>query len=295
MNPEPANATNNMPQQANQSSANVKSPLVLTMMLSILALVLPLLGLVVLHIFTNGASGLLPIIGSNLFLLIAVILCWIAIKKRGLRKSIPIVVAAVIGICLYIFAGGHAVNSTKYSYADTGSNFSTVQAGGMSFSKPTQFTETAKKSGQNFSTASFAHLLPSGYPVGYIFTFSYKDSHTNDKKYVSGVNDFMDGRVNNDFRTQYIAAIKKQVFDSYPGYSATLGEPQKFTNANIKSNAWSFDLDVTNDSQQVKPMKGKLIYVLGNGTIYYFALMITENNWTPNMATWQTVLGSLKL
>lgn len=105
----------------------------------------------------------------------------------------------------------------------------------------------------------------------------------------------MAGTVKNSYRTQYIESIKKQVFDSYPGYSAKLSEPQKFTNANIKKNAWSFDMDITSSNSQIKPMKGKLVYALGDGVIYYFSLMITKDNWTSNMATWQTMLGSLKL
>lgn len=220
-------------------------------------------------------------------------------KKTALVVSL--LVASAIGALVYLTLFTGLINiqladKTKYNYQKNSSKeFSTVQAAGISFSKPTQFTTTAKQHDSNFSTESFAHLSSIKYPLGYIFTFSYKDSHANDKKYVEGINDFMSGAVKNSYRTQYINAIKKQVFDSYPGYSANLGEPQKFTNANIKKNAWSFDLDVTSANPQVKPMKGKLVYALGDGVIYYYALMVTKDNWAPNMATWQTVLGSLKL
>lgn len=165
----------------------------------------------------------------------------------------------------------------------------------MSFSKPQQFTATAQKSGPNYSTQSFTHYILDKYPLSYIFTFSAKDSHTTDKDYIKGVNDFMSGAVKNSYSAKYIDNIKKQVFDSYPGYSAKMSEPQKFTNANITKNAWSFDLEITSVNPQIKPMKGKLVYVLGPGTVYYFSLMVTQDNWASNMATWQTVLGSLKL
>ncbi len=228
----------------------------------------------------------------------------VGIKSKRPRKVpliITLLVASILGTIGYltlttglINVGGSSV--TKYNYQNAnGDEFSTVQAGGMLFSKPSEFTATAKKSDQNYSTESFAHFGSRNYPLSYIFVFSYKDSHTNDAEYIKGINDFMSGAVKNSYSADYIDAIKKQVFDSYPGYDATLSAPHKFTNANIKKNAWSFDLDITNADPTIKPMKGKLVYVLGPGTIYYFSLMVTEDNWTQNITTWQTVLDSLKL
>lgn len=225
-------------------------------------------------------------------------------KRAGKTKFITtLLIASAIGVLGYItmFTGLinvkiPGIDKTKYSYQNTGSNeFSTVQSAGMTFSKPQEFTSTAQKSGPNYSTQSYTHYILDKYPLSFIFTFSTKDNHTADKDYVKGVNDLMSGAVKNSYRTQYLDSIKKQVFDSYPGYTATMGEPQKFTNANIKNNAWSFDLDITSMNPQVKPMKGKLVYVLGQGKIYYFSLMVTQDNWASNMSTWQTVLSSLKL
>lgn len=288
----PAPVTDIKPQQQTPAPGAAKS----VYALAIAALLLPCLGLLVLYIFADSKSFFWPFLGANLLVLAALVLCWVAIKNRGLAKAAPVIVAAILGVCILAFFPKHdTVDTIKYGYAGNAARFSSVQSAGMSFSKPTEFTSTNKKSDQNYSTESFAHQSTTGYPLGFIFTFSYKDSHTNDKKYVQGVNDFMSGAVKNQYRTEYINAIKKQVFDSYPGYSATMSEPQKFTGANIKNNAWSFDLDVTSNNPQVKPMKGKIVYALGNGTIYYFALMVTGENWAPNMSAWQAVLGSLKL
>lgn len=254
---------------------------------------------------SSKMSAVLKTIVALLIPPLGLILAFMTIADKKRPKKAPLVIslliASAIGAVVYLtlltgLINIQFVNRTKYHYQNTNSNeFSTVQAAGMSFSKPVQFTATAKQNGSNYSTQSFTHLSSIKYPLGYIFTFSYKDSHASDKKYVAGINDFMSGAVKNSYRTQYIDAIKKQVFDSYPGYSANLSEPQKFTNANIKKNAWSFDLDITSANSQVRPMKGKLVYVLGDGVIYYYALMITKDNWASNMATWQTVLGSLKL
>lgn len=243
---------------------------------------------------------LIPPLGLILVLLASV-------DKKRPKKIMPVIVlliASAVGIAGYfvtvktnlINVKVPFVDWTKYNYQSTNPNeFSNVSAAGMSFSKPSQFTTTAKKTGQSYSTESFVHFDPSKYPLAYIFTFSIKDSHTTDEKYIKGINDFMSGTVQNSYRTAYIEGIKKQVFDSYPNYNATLSEPQQFTNANIKKNAWSFGLDITNPDPQIKPMKGELVYVLGVGKIYYFSLMVTKENWAPNMAIWQTVLGSLKL
>ncbi len=227
----------------------------------------------------------------------------------GMKSIIPrkatvvtsLLAASVLGALVYITLGTGWINIngggvTKYNYQAANNNkYPIVQAGGMSFPKPSEFAQTAKANTPNYSTASFVHMDSYKYPLSYIFAFSYKDSHASDDKYVKGVNDFMTGTVKNSYSVQYIDAIKKQVFDSYPGYNATLGMPQKFTNANIKKNAWSFDLDVTNSNPQVLPMKGKLVYVLGPGVIYYFSLMVTNEDWAPNMATWQAILGGLSL
>lgn len=227
-------------------------------------------------------------------------------KKRprrtpGVAALLTVSILGIIGYLIIAQTGSinvklPGINRARYDYQSNNSNeFSPTVSAGISFSKPTQFNSTAKKDASNYSTESFAHLGPMNYPLGYIFTFSYKDNHTKDAKYVKGVNDFMSGAVKNSYSKAYIDAIKKQVFDSYPGYSAQLGQPHKFTNANIKKNAWSFDLNILSSNAQIKPMQGKLVYVLGNGVIYYFSLMVTKDNWTPNMATWQTVLSSLKL
>jgi len=242
------------------------------------------------------AALLIPPLGLALAIIIGV-------KSKRPRKAfltITLLVVSIIGTVGYIYLNQHVVityrNPTAYNYQSAkAGELSTVQAAGMSFLKPSEFTSTAKKSDQNFSTESFSHLNQGNYPLGHIFVFSYQDNHASNSDYIKGVNDFMSGAVKNTYSQQYMEAIKKQVFDSYPSYSATLGAPQKFVNANIKENAWSFSLDITSSNPQVKPMKGKLVYVLGPGTIYYFSLMITQDNWVPNMATWQAMLSSLKL
>jgi hypothetical protein len=224
--------------------------------------------------------------------------------KMSLKKAITILAIALafIGLVYAVFHGylnlRGRVDKTRYTYQNTkAGEYSTVNVGGLNFSKPSEFSSVFKKTDDKYDIAAFTHSASTGYPIGYLMVISFKDSLPSKEKYIHDVNAIMATDSKNQQHVEYISGIKKQVFDSYKsaGYSVNLAEPHKFTNDSIKENAWSFDLTTTNSNPKVLPMHGKLIYALAPGNFYYFSVMAVKNNWTPNLAAWQFMINSLKI
>jgi len=69
------------------------------------------------------------------------------------------------------------------------------------------------------------------------------------------------------------------------------------TNTNIKSNAWKFDVSITNGSNvnKISNVEGKAVLVAGKRTFYYFLIDSVDQTWKNNQKVWQQVLDSIKV
>ena len=226
-------------------------------------------------------------------------------SKRPKRASLitTLLMASTIGIFGYLTMGTGLINlptrsRINYQYQNTNANeFSPASVGGLSFSKPAEFSTAFKKTDKSYDIVALTHKATNGYPIGYIMAISFKNDLASDQKYIHDANAVMALASGNPQQSKYISDINHQVFDSYrsAGYSVTLSGKTKFTNTNIKDNAWSFDLVTTNANSKVEPMQGRLIYIIAPGTFYYMSVMTVKGNWGPNQATWQQMAQSLKV
>ena len=95
---------------------------------------------------------------------------------------------------------------------------------------------------------------------------------------------------------QLIANFVKN--NSAPRYNVSLTNPLAFSNPNIAKNAWQLDLKLFDNQPaegQTEQMVGKVIYVIGQKAIYYYALAAVDYNWQANSSTWQQTLDSIKI
>lgn len=95
----------------------------------------------------------------------------------------------------------------------------------------------------------------------------------------------------------YIADIKAFGQSAFPEktINVSLAKANPFTNPSISSNAWQFDLTATDSTNQTPTHLGKVLYMIGKNSTYYFLTAAAENNWQNNTKTFQETLDSIKI
>ncbi|MGH7157118.1 MAG: hypothetical protein ACREGG_03355, partial [Candidatus Saccharimonadales bacterium] len=81
------------------------------------------------------------------------------------------------------------------------------------------------------------------------------------------------------------------------GYTINLGLPQNFTSSHIKSGAWQFDVTASakTNPQVYQKWHGKLLYVWTASHAYFILIDSIQQNWQPNINTWQQMIDSLQV
>jgi hypothetical protein len=108
-----------------------------------------------------------------------------------------------------------------------------------------------------------------------------------------------------------VAPLTAFTEDHLPGfntlvYSLNIGPAQKLSTSHIKDKAWQFDVTLSKKTsaqpyvkasqiQSYKNWHGKLLYVWTGSHLYYVLLDSIQQNWQPNMSTWQQIIDSLQL
>jgi len=78
-------------------------------------------------------------------------------------------------------------------------------------------------------------------------------------------------------------------------YKLTFGAPNKFTNANIKSNAIKIDFSGTPKAKGKPVIKGSAVLALSEKTDYSFAVYAIDHKWKVNQSEYQQIINSLKI
>ena len=113
-----------------------------------------------------------------------------------------------------------------------------------------------------------------------------------------------------------IAPLNAYVEDNLPivnahDYNVSLGPAQSLTTSNIKNTAWQFDVSAVKKTnaqyfkgklihkatspQPYEKWQGKLLYIWTSSHLYYILLDSIQQNWQPNVNTWQQVIDSLQV
>ena len=64
---------------------------------------------------------------------------------------------------------------------------------------------------------------------------------------------------------------------------------------NIKDFAWQLNFYTLSDGNRSTVLQGKVIFLAGEKSFYYFMLSTVGYNWAPNQAIWQQMVDSLKI
>ena len=80
-----------------------------------------------------------------------------------------------------------------------------------------------------------------------------------------------------------------------PTISIKVGQAVAFSNSNVKSNAWQFDIAAQDSSGLTPTHNGKVIWIVGQKTYYQILLSATASDWKNNSRTWNQVIDSIKI
>jgi hypothetical protein len=71
---------------------------------------------------------------------------------------------------------------------------------------------------------------------------------------------------------------------------------QPFASQYVKANAWQFDVTATGkDPKNFPEQQGKLLFLVGKHTAYYFFIAAIKDNWQSNHAFFDQVVNSVKI
>jgi len=229
---------------------------------------------------------------------------WATSKKsvKNILLGFLILVIAVIGTVGYLRLYAKYVNSrSNYTYQKTeAERVAVTNISGLTFQKPVEFKKNYNSQEQKTTTTTFSHTTEKGYAISNLGVAATKAGNQ-DTKFVDGINYLLDAnngpvysKADYDSYTSHFLDFVKSFNSSE--YSIQLSLPKKFTNPNIKSNAWVFDVSgETKPSVNLAPIQGQFIFILGKNGYYYFALTTIKTNWRSNSSTWQQVFNSIKI
>lgn len=215
--------------------------------------------------------------------------------KKGLFLSAGAILLAVLILVSLKIYNNHLNNKNNYHYQNLSSQSSTpTTVGTLSFDKPNEFTQTHKQTQNGTTTVVYSDVDKAGYTIGLLGVSVSASDKASDSQYVDGVNYLMKEGSGSDYDTftGYFTGFIGGISGS--DYSIALGQPKSFTNDNIKSNAWAFDINAT-ATGKLAPMQGKFIYATGKKNFYYFTVLALQSNWQPNSAVWDQLTNSLKI
>jgi hypothetical protein len=217
-------------------------------------------------------------------------------SKKG-RLWLVLVLLVLIGAGVGLYLKIHKSQTVKlaidhiYSQQDQYNDYQLPNAAtgaGVGFKKPSGFTQTsaASKDGQvtatvtGFETASSSSSLPSTH--AYINVLSSADPLAQPGYQFSS------------------DVLKKRLQADLPGNAnIKLDSVKPLVTTNLKTDAWQVDFTSSVTPPKSKTalvMPGKLIFVVGNHTFYYFTIVASNQyNWDNNQTTWARIVDSIKV
>ena len=238
-------------------------------------------------------SGVIPPLG-------VIVALWLWLGRHRPRLAALAVLISLICAGLYgwIFKQTHNPATYSYSYHSMRSDIlpSGYAPAVITFSRPTEFSPTDPQ--QQAFTKDWQHSL-NGQPVGSLAAYS---------SYVTGKlptvmpkltqTAFSQPPSSSDYQS-FIKPLTAFAAAQLPKSSGqvSLSTPQAFTSANIKNNAWQFNL-TTQNSDIAKPLSqwtGRLLDIWGQNGQYYLMVAAINQNWQANSQIWAQILNSIKV
>lgn len=213
------------------------------------------------------------------------------IRRRNILVLVGIVIIGLVASGFYLKY--HRNNTASNNTLDSYKLQATEQGTGMSFNKPKEFVKAGSGTGQVVLVRSDIMQRADQSNNGYIASASMPvtldsaslqliskaladPSSANYKAAVSPVTQFIKGRIDKN---------KSKL---------TVGNAKPFTNFQIKSHAWQFDITASEPNDKNK-ISGKAVYAIGPKAYYYFMLTSVSSDWQSNQDMWQKVLDSIQI
>lgn len=227
---------------------------------------------------------------------------------KNLVKSIAILLTVLAVVAGIILITNQQKQAAKYEFTYKNSQTYKVpgtQPGrGMSFNKPSAYTLIIGGEDTNTLRGFIQPYMDKEYKEEQVIALSRLRAQTRDfpkelsPKFMKLISDNMkkpDGSKDYETITLGVKAFASNALQQ-PGVKMNFGYAQEFTNKSIIANAWQFDVNVNFDKKgPQKTHKGKLLYMFGKQSVYYFLITAVESNWETNKQFFQGIIDSIKI
>lgn len=216
---------------------------------------------------------------------------WFKPRPKKLISAL-VIIALILTGAYGLYRQLHNPQAYKYKKIDTAYSLKDpASSSSLSFSRPHELAQFSSTNSQ----VEFQHLIGSNDGKNFAAYISAGAS--------SSANALTDTDLTNLNKTlsdtsgvyYQIATSSLETFvtDRVPlGSDISFGNAKRFSNPNIKSNAWQLDLNIKYKS---KNTEGTSIYMAGKNTYYFFMLLTPDYNWQSNQKVWQQVIDSIKI
>lgn len=214
-------------------------------------------------------------------------------RVAAVPKYLIAAVIAILIIVIGVYAYSHK-RSKPVAFGDTSQYLlKGGEAGeGISFSRPGKMSIDQSSTFLPYMAAF--NFVQAGKSLGYIAAESPLGSVSNYQKFEKPSIQKSTGVLNAQSYKNF-PGIAQFIKTNIPAditidYSA----PTSFKNPAITSDAWQFDLKLTNKSSS-ETNEGKLVFILGKNNYYIFMAVDQGDTWEADQVTWTGVLNSIRV
>jgi hypothetical protein len=191
----------------------------------------------------------------------------------------------------------HRATTYRYSTLDSYKLQATEQNTGTSFNKPKEFIKASSGTGQVVLVRSDIMQRTDQFNKGYIAAAytPMTSATTLDSTSLQSISKVLADPSSTYYKATTSSATQfiKDRIDKNKS-KLTIGNAKPFTNSQIKSHAWQFDITASEPNNKNK-ISGKAIYAIGSKAYYYFMLTSESSDWQANQDMWQKVLDSIQI
>lgn len=168
----------------------------------------------------------------------------------------------------------------------------------INFKKPPEFKKARESIQPGYSSVSlvdYSEASQTKTGLGYINADVIHNTLASTPDYRQKLKKYLNEPNSQEYQ-QFSEPLRQYITDSLPGHpKAVTAEIAPFTNSNIKDFAWQLNFYTLSDGNRSTVLQGKVIFLAGEKSFYYFMLSTVGYNWAPNQAIWQQMVDSLKI
>jgi hypothetical protein len=216
-----------------------------------------------------------------------------------LRAGLIIILSLAVSLIYAVAYQRFTVQPYKYTYNSLDSYKLSYGGSSLELQKPKEFLELRKRTGGQFAGVTLDSSKNTKDPAGVVY-LTVSTGNKLDQNFYNSVNSAMKN-AKGTLYDGFVKSTQEYIKDFVPsGYQLELAKPTPFTNRFVKSNAWQFNFTITRlkkvglwANTRNLDVKGKMIYIFRDSTIYDMAARDSGGIWDNNQAVWGKVFDSL--